>query len=68
MNKATRTKQGYSVCRRFDNCGLRISIIAAEGDNCCTLRCGCCGQEYRFRCTGKDQLMAASNLACTSCR
>lgn len=68
MNKETRTKQGYSVCRRCDNCGTRISIISAESDNCCTLRCGFCGQEYRFRCAAKEQLCAAGNLAYTTCR
>jgi transcription elongation factor Elf1 len=49
MKKEARTKNGFTVCRRCDECGVRISDITIDANDRCTLKCRICGKEYNFK-------------------
>ncbi len=47
MKAPEKTRKGFLVARRCDDCGRKISIAADQEDEC-TLKCSECGREYRF--------------------
>ncbi len=53
MERPEKTVKGYSVNRRCDTCGTRISMTVDQGDKC-ILKCSKCGKEYRFYCKRPD--------------
>lgn len=42
-----KSKNGFAICRRCDDCGVRCEPISDNGDRC-VLQCGNCGREYSF--------------------
>lgn len=48
MSAGLRTKNGFTVGRRCDNCGSRVNTIIFDDGIKCTLKCVQCEREYNF--------------------